>query len=232
MNICPICLFVNSPSAAACARCGKHRFSERTAGVSTMTADDSDDSVAADPLPPLSDPCTATTADAVVQAGHVTRRSSRLAVAAVTREVAAPPPTVLVCQDPAEAMTNAAPGAIEESRPPSSRLAIRIGLEVVRGEKLGKYLPILEGRNVVGRAVAEPVDIDLTGQEPIERVWVSRKHAVIHCDGRGLVLEDLNSLNGTFVNRIRLTAGSQRGLQLGDVVQFGTVQLRVSDPPG
>jgi pSer/pThr/pTyr-binding forkhead associated (FHA) protein len=104
-------------------------------------------------------------------------------------------------------------------------------LEVVRGEKLGKYLPILDGRNVVGRAVSEPVDIDLSGQEPVERVWVSRKHAVIHSDGRVLILEDLNSLNGTFVNRVRLAAGAQRPLQLGDVVQFGTVQMRVAEPP-
>ena len=109
------------------------------------------------------------------------------------------------------------------------------GRGVSAGAVLSGTIGITGGGSVVlaagSRAVADPVDIDLTGQEPIERVWVSRKHAVIHCDGRRLVLEDLNSLNGTFVNRIRLTAGSQRGLQLGDVVQFGTVQMRVSDPP-
>ncbi len=228
MNICPICLFVNSQAARTCARCGKFQFGDRVAGVATMTAEH--DRAAADPLPPLSDPCTATTADAEVQAAHLTRRSSRLSVAAVTRE--APPPTMLVPQiDPAEVMTNASPSAVEAARPPSTRPAVRIGLEVVRGEKLGKYLPILDGRNVVGRAVSEPVDIDLSGQEPVERVWVSRKHAVIHSDGRVLILEDLNSLNGTFVNRVRLAAGAQRPLQLGDVVQFGTVQMRVAEPP-
>lgn len=228
MNICPICLFVNSAAVAACARCGKYRFEDRAACVSTMTADDG---AACDPLPPLSDPCTATTADAKAEAGQVTRRSSRLAVAASLREPPAPPPTLPVPHEPGEVMTNARPGAVNEARPPSSRLIIRLGLEVVRGEKLGKFLPILEGRNVIGRAVTEPVDIDLTGQEPVERVWVSRKHAVIHYDGTALILEDLNSLNGTFVNRVRLAAGSQRGLQFGDVVQFGTVQLRVTEPP-
>lgn len=230
MTVCPICLFVNADTAAACTRCGKFQFSDRAAGVSTMTADDDPAAHLAHlALPPLSDPCAATTPDAKAQAGQETRRSSRLAVAAALREP--PPPTLVVSVSSADAMTSPRPGAMGEARLPISRPALRFGLEVVRGEKLGKFLPILEGRNVVGRAVTEPVDIDLTGQEPVERVWVSRKHAVIYLDARGLVLEDLNSLNGTFINRVRLAAGSQRVLAIGDVAQFGTVQLRVVEPP-
>ena len=42
-----------------------------------------------------------------------------------------------------------------------------------------------------------------------------------------MVIEDLNSLNGTFVNRQRIHPGQQRELHPGDIVQVGTVQLRV-----
>jgi len=217
MNICPICLFVNPSSSTACGRCGKHQFDGRVAGLSTMTAD----SPAGDPLP-LSDPCAATTTDAVSPSGPVTKRSSRFLTANAVRSE--PPPTVFVPHEPSEP-------AVPGTRSTGTRVAVKFGLEVVRGEKTGKFLPIFEGRNVVGRAVTEPVDIDLGGQEPVERVWVSRKHAVIHYDGTELILEDLNSLNGTFVNRSRLPAGSQRAIRPGDVVQFGTVQVRVTEPP-
>lgn len=228
MTVCPICLFVNAAAATACTRCGRFRFDQKPAGVSTMTADDP-----AGELPPLSDPCAATTPDARAQVGQETRRSSRLALAASLREPV-PAPTMMVAVSPSDAMTSPRPGVLagaSDIRTPAPRPTLRFGLEVVRGEKLGKFLPILDGRNVVGRAVNEPVDIDLTGQEPVERVWVSRKHAVIHLDARGLILEDLNSLNGTFVNRVKLSAGTHRALSVGDVVQFGTVQVRVVEPP-
>ena len=43
-----------------------------------------------------------------------------------------------------------------------------------------------------------------------------------------LTVEDLNSLNGTFVNRTRVHPGQVRELNENDVVQVGTVHLRVT----
>lgn len=100
-------------------------------------------------------------------------------------------------------------------------------LVVVRGERLGVEYKLLDGKNYVGRTSERAVDIDLDGQEAFERTWTSRQHAVLTLDRGALVVEDLNSLNGTFVNRTRLHPGQQRVLQAGDVVQIGTVQLRV-----
>ena len=51
--------------------------------------------------------------------------------------------------------------------------------------------------------------------------------AVVTFDRGGLVVEDLTSLNGTFVNRVRLHPGQQKQVQNGDVVQIGTVQMKV-----
>src|SRR5947199_219861 len=72
-------------------------------------------------------------------------------------------------------------------------------LVVVRGQKVNAEFPIYEGMNFIGRADEKPVDIDLEDQEPPERVWCSRQHALITFEDNALLLEDLNSANGTFV---------------------------------
>jgi len=71
------------------------------------------------------------------------------------------------------------------------------------------------------------VDIDLEDQEPPDRVWSSRQHALITLEGGKLSIEDLNSSNGTFVNRARIYPGQKCDLNPNDVIQIGTVQLKV-----
>lgn len=100
-------------------------------------------------------------------------------------------------------------------------------LVVLRGLKLQVEYPIYEGNNFIGRADEKPVDIDLDDQEPPDRVWSSRQHALITFGNGELHLEDLNSANGTFVNRTRIYPGQKRGLQPGDVIQVGTVQMKL-----
>lgn len=105
--------------------------------------------------------------------------------------------------------------------------AVQPVLRVVRGEFPNQPFPLLDGRNFIGRASHDrTVDIDLTPQEAVERVWASRQHALVTLDRGVAVIEDLNSLNGTFINRVRLHPGQRQVLQPGDVVQIGTVQLR------
>jgi len=100
-------------------------------------------------------------------------------------------------------------------------------LVVQRGLKVNVEYPIYEGNNFIGRADEKPVDIDLDDQEPPDRVWSSRQHALIMFENGELHLEDLNSANGTFVNRNRVYPGQKRALQPNDVVQVGTVQLKL-----
>ena len=100
-------------------------------------------------------------------------------------------------------------------------------LVVLRGMKINAEFPIYEGRNTVGRFADKPVDIDLVSQESTEQIWCSRQHAALTYDKGNVVIEDLNSLNGTFVNRSRIHPGQQRPLQPNDVVQVGTVQFRL-----
>lgn len=98
----------------------------------------------------------------------------------------------------------------------------------VRGVRLNVEYPIYEGENFIGRSDENPVDIDLDDQEQQERSWVSRQHAIIRFANDELILEDLNSANGTYVNRERVFPGQKRGLTPGDVIQLGTIHLKVS----
>lgn len=100
-------------------------------------------------------------------------------------------------------------------------------LVVIRGQRINREYPIYEGRNVLGRFADRPVDIDLVAQEAEGQIWSSRQHAAITLDKNGLVVEDLNSLNGTWVNGARLAAGQKRPLRPNDVIQIGTVHLRL-----
>ncbi len=100
-------------------------------------------------------------------------------------------------------------------------------LVVVRGLKPNTEFPLFEGHNFVGRADQKPVDIDLEDQEPPDRIWCSRQHALITFEKGSLVIEDLNSANGTYVNRNRVPPGQRQPLKANDIIQIGAVQLKV-----
>ncbi len=80
----------------------------------------------------------------------------------------------------------------------------------------GMRLSIPEGGLTVGRER----DNSLVLADPT----VSRHHARLALESGALVVYDLGSTNGTFVNEQRI---SQQRLQAGDVVRFGGVRFRV-----
>ena len=116
-----------------------------------------------------------------------------------------------------------APAAAPAPLPPDAQPR----LLVLRGLKRNVEYPLYEGHNFIGRADEKPVGIDLDDQEAPDRVWSSRQHALITFEEGKLVIEDLNSANGTFVNRARIYPGQKRDLAVGDVVHIGTVQMKV-----
>jgi len=105
---------------------------------------------------------------------------------------------------------------------------LRWSLLVLRGQRIGIDYQLFDGQNVIGRADDQPVDIDLADQEPAERTWCSRQHACVDKTAEGLFLDDLNSSNGTYLNRSRVYPGQRQQLKANDVIQIGAVQLRVS----
>ena len=105
--------------------------------------------------------------------------------------------------------------------------AAQARLVVVRGLQPNWDYRVFPGRNVIGRADQQPVDIDLQPQEPEDRIWSSRQHAAIVCDEGSITIEDLNSSNGTYVNRNIVRPGAKQVLRAGDIVQIGEVQLKI-----
>ncbi|MFO0815883.1 MAG: FHA domain-containing protein [Gemmatales bacterium] len=122
---------------------------------------------------------------------------------------------------------NAALDATPKQDPQSLPIMTTPKLVVIRGQKLNVEYPLYTGDNYIGRTDEKPVDIDLEDQEATDRIWCSRQHAKIISEEHGLSIEDLGSQNGTFVNRARIFPGQVRPLQNGDVVQIGTVQMKL-----
>ncbi|MGQ0722009.1 MAG: SpoIIE family protein phosphatase [Candidatus Eiseniibacteriota bacterium] len=64
---------------------------------------------------------------------------------------------------------------------------------------------------------------------PLPSQTVSRAHAEIRVADGGVRIVDLNSLNGTRVNGIAVEPGQPREAQPGDLIEFGSVVLRLAD---
>ena len=69
-------------------------------------------------------------------------------------------------------------------------------------------------------------DLDLTSYGGLEK-GVSRRHAKITRQGQKIFIEDLGSVNGTFLNGKRLTPYLQHPLTSGDEIRMGKLVVRV-----
>ena len=83
---------------------------------------------------------------------------------------------------------------------------------------------VVLGRLDASRAVFP--DVDLTSEQGLER-GISRRHARISRRGNQVFIEDLNSLNGTFLNASRLVPELPYPVKDGDQVQLGKLMLTI-----
>jgi hypothetical protein len=106
-------------------------------------------------------------------------------------------------------------------------------LSVVRGGRKGQEFPLEDGNNLVGRWDPETgsfPEVDLDADDPEAKI--SRKHALIRIDGGKITIEDIGSLNGTYVNRQpRLSPGSPAEIKSGDEVIIGKTFLKLVVEP-
>jgi pSer/pThr/pTyr-binding forkhead associated (FHA) protein len=94
----------------------------------------------------------------------------------------------------------------------------------------GQVLP-LSSRNefTMGRiSEGQPImpDIDLSPYQAYA-AGVSRLHAVIKRQGSQIILMDLGSANGTYVNGKRLSSNTEHSLNHGDIVALGKLKMQV-----
>jgi hypothetical protein len=132
-------------------------------------------------------------------------------------------PTGEIKPEAAPESAPAAPAAAAAGAPFKAKLA------VVRGGRKGQEFPLEDGNNLVGRWDPETgsfPEVDLDADDPEAKI--SRKHALIRIDGGKITIEDIGSLNGTYVNRQpRLSPGSPVELKSGDEVIIGKTFLKL-----
>src|SRR6266404_1307427 len=150
---------------------------------------------------------------------------------------ATPPPSETPTGEikpPAEAnaaATAAAPAA--EAPAAAAGATARAKLQVVRGGRKGQEFPLEDGNNLVGRWDPETgafPEVDLDQDDPEAKI--SRKHALIRFEAGKITVEDIGSLNGTYVNRQpRLMPGNPVELKTGDEIIIGKTFLKLIVEP-
>lgn len=107
----------------------------------------------------------------------------------------------------------------------SEGLPARIQLVVRESGEVMECIPysnLMIGR----RNTAMPIDIDL-GTADANEYGVSRNHARIEPVSNGLLVRDLESVNGSSLNGVRMHPMQAYELNHGDELKFGRVHLKV-----
>ncbi|MGA6970365.1 MAG: FHA domain-containing protein [Candidatus Binatus sp.] len=160
-----------------------------------------------------------------------------------TEATAAPAPEAPAAEAPSAEMPKSEaptgeikPEAAPEVAPTTAAAAgapFKAKLSVVRGGRKGQEFPLEDGNNLVGRWDPETgsfPEVDLDADDPEAKI--SRKHALIRIDGGKITIEDIGSLNGTYVNRQpRLSPGSPAEIKSGDEVIIGKTFLKLVVEP-
>lgn len=116
---------------------------------------------------------------------------------------------------------------------PAASPHFKAKLSLLRGGRKGQEFPLDGGQNFIGRWDPETgsfPEVDLEQDDPEAKI--SRKHALIIIDNGKITIEDIGSLNGTYVNRgNRLIPGTPLEIKAGDEVIIGKTFLKlVVDP--
>ena len=231
---CRICEFDNEDGALFCEQCKSDLAASETVSPSAV-ASASSDAQAAFAVAEASAPMAAVAVETAMPAEGIAMAGVAVAEALPLAEPvpAASPDAVPVAEaGSAESPSgNHAPETVGVAVPAETpRLSpdAKPKLVVVRGQRPNAEYLVYEGENYIGRSDDTSVDIDVEDQEPEDRIWSSRQHALLVFRDGQFTIEDLNSTNGTFVNRLRIHPGQKKPLQINDVIQIGTVQMRLS----
>jgi hypothetical protein len=121
------------------------------------------------------------------------------------------------------------PSAIGQAPPNSKgvdqggqRRALAGFLVSYQDDMYGKFWPLWQGKNEIGRAdTGQKVDIE------IAHGTTSTHHAYVECDPQRFVLQDQGSTNGTFHNEEAIGFQGKREVRDGDKIRFGGYSVMV-----
>ena len=106
-------------------------------------------------------------------------------------------------------------------------------MTIVRGGRQGHEFLLENGNNLVGRWDPETgafPEVDMEADDPEAKI--SRKHALLRIEDGKITIEDIGSLNGTYVNRQpRLQPGNPVELKSGDEIIIGKTFLKLTIEP-
>lgn len=243
MVACPQCHFTNPAGMTSCVRCGSVTDAPLTLAMSALLPPrmvEPIDTPTEAPLDGLACPKRlAVGCSGVTTPGpDLCRTAEATPLPATTRDRPAPGGTIPAypglsghpMNDSAVLNPPTVPATHRADQPPApvpTAPPLKPKLVVLRGVRINAEYPIYEGRNTIGRFADKPVDIDLLSQESVEQIWCSRQHAAVYFEQGIISVEDNNSLNGTWVNGSRIPSGQRRAIKAGDVIQIGTVQLKL-----
>ena len=130
----------------------------------------------------------------------------------------------------AEAAAAEAPAA---QAPAAAVPQFKAKVQIIRGGRKGHEFPLEDGNNFIGRWDPETgafPEVDLEQDDPEAKI--SRKHALVRIENGKITVEDIGSLNGTYVNRQpRLQPGTPVEIKSGDEIIIGKTFLKLVVEP-
>ena len=224
MTKCGECGYENIDGLDYCDGCGAKLEASASAAAAAPPAVEQ----SAPPEPPAAPPPSEPEAPAAMM--DAPAEPAVAAEPALAPEPVAPPPSseaptgeikLPPSAEPAEPVAAAAPSHFKSK------------LSVVRGGRKGQEFPLEDGNNLVGRWDPETgafPEVDLDQDDPEAKI--SRKHALIRIENAKITVEDIGSLNGTYVNRQpRLQPGNPVELKAGDEIIIGKTFLKLVVEP-
>ena len=208
---CSECGYENMDGLDYCDGCGAKLAATEGAGAPAAVS-------AAAPAAAASEAAPAASAEAAPSAGAPAAEAAEApASEAKTGEI-----------PPAEAAPAAAAAAVPAEAP-----HFKARLSLIRGGRKGQEFALEGGQNFIGRWDPETgsfPEVDLEQDDPEAKI--SRKHALVIIDSGKITIEDIGSLNGTYVNRgNRLIPGTPLEIKSGDEIIIGKTFLKlVVDP--
>ena len=216
---CGECGYENMDGLDYCDGCGAKL--NAAAGASTPAA--------APPPPAAETPAPAAAPAATAPEGAVGEAKLESAAESAA-EIKAEAPAPSSDAPTGEIKPEAAPEAPPATAAAAGGAPFKAKLAIVRGSpRKGQEFPLEDGKNLIGRWDPETgsfPEVDLDADDPEAKI--SRKHAMLIIDNGKITIEDIGSLNGTYVNRQpRLAPGTPVDIKSGDEVIIGKTFLKL-----